>query len=438
MSSRPLPIIAIEPGSAAARAGLRAGERIHRLNGARLRDLIDLRFEAAEAELEFEVENGDGRRRTLQIVRQPGEALGIVTEEMKARTCANKCVFCFVDQLPRHSRPGLGVRDEDYRYSFLHGNYVTLTNFRSQDLERVIEQGLSPLYVSVHATDPEVRARLLGLADPARAAILPRLDSLLAGGIRVHAQVVLCPGWNDGKVLDQTIAALAARTPGVDSIAVVPLGLTGHRADLTALEPVTAAMAGAVVAQCQAWQERLTAGCGQPLVYLADEWYCLSGTAVPPSAHYGDFPQLEDGVGMVRYLIDHLCQVGDSLPILERLRGRRVAVVTGVMAAPIIAEHLIDGLLARHARDVELVVVDNRHLGPGITVSGLLGGADIQRALAARGDLDLVLLPPNCLNGRRLFVDDRSLADLVAELGVEIELGLGDEIFNTNPVWEKE
>lgn len=437
---RPLPILAVEPGTAAARAGLAAGDRIVSLNGVPLHDVIDLRFEGAEAELAFAIER-PGRERPLRIhiERRNGEALGIETEEMKARVCGNKCVFCFIDQMPEGYRRGLYVRDEDYRFSFLHGNYVTLTNLRPWEFDRILTQGLSPLYVSVHATDPEVRARLLGIDSSSPVAdVMPRLRRLVEGGIRVHAQVVLCPDWNDESVLEETAETLAALHPGVASVAIVPLGLTSHRQGLAELTPVTPAIARRVVDQVGGLAARFHARFGHPFVYLADEWYFQSGTPLPGAEHYHDFPQLEDGVGLARHLIDRLQSEGDRLPISARVRGRDALVVTGVMAAPLIEAELVRGVLARHARQVELVVVENEFLGPGITVAGLLAGGDIRRAVARtlRGG-ELVCLPPACINGRSLFLDDMSLAELAEAIGCEIQVGLGDEAFLTNPVWEK-
>ncbi len=435
---RPLPILAVEPGSVAERAGLRSGDRIVSLNGETLRDVIDLRFHAADDELEFVISRDAGARpRRIAIERAPGESLGIETEEMKARVCGNKCVFCFIDQMPEGRRRGLYVRDEDYRFSFLHGNYVTLTNLRPAEFDRIIEQGLSPLYVSVHATDPGVRARLLGIDDLSVADVLPRLRRLTAGGIRVHAQVVLCPGLNDGPVLADTAAGLAALHPGVESIAVVPLGLTRHRAGLPELTPVTPDFARTVIAQVESLGRTFRTKLGHPFIYLADEWFFLTGTPIPAAGYYQDFPQLEDGVGLARRLIERLAEAGDELPIVDWVRGRRATVVTGVMAAPLIAAELVQGLLARHARAVDLVVVENEFLGPGITVAGLLGGNDIRRAVLARGPGDLVCLPPSCVNGRSLFLDDVALDELAAALGVPVHFGLGDEPFHTNPVWEK-
>ena len=435
---RPLPITAVDSGSLGARAGIRPGDRIVTLNGTALRDVIDLRFEAAEPELELVVERpGEPRPRAIRIERANGEPLGLETEEMKARTCGNQCVFCFIDQMPPGRRRGLYVRDEDYRFSFLHGNYVTLTNIRPREIERILAQGLSPLYVSVHATDPAVRARLLGIDDLAVADVMPKLRRLTAGGIRVHAQVVLCPGWNDGAVLEETAETLTALHPGVESIAVVPLGLTRHREGLPVLAPVTPPVARAVLAQVEALGARYRARLGHPFVYLADEWYFLTGTPIPPAAWYADFPQLEDGVGIARRFIDRVRAEGEALPITARVRGRHATVVTAAMAAPVVEAELVRGVLARHARRVDLVVVENEFLGPGITVAGLLAGGDIRRAVLARGTGDVVCLPPTCVNGRSLFLDDLSLAELEASLGVPVHLGFGDEAFQTNPVWEK-
>jgi putative radical SAM enzyme (TIGR03279 family) len=289
----------------------------------------------------------------------------------------------------------------------------------------------------VHATDPEVRARLLGIDDLLVADVRPKLRRLVEGGIRVHAQVVLCPGLNDGLVLADTAATLAELHPGVQSIAVVPLGLTRHRAGLPALEPVTPDFARQVIVQVEALGMRFRETLGHPFIYLADEWFFLTGTPIPPAAYYQDFPQLEDGVGLARRLIERLGEAGGELPIVDFVRGRRATVVTGVMAAPLIAAELVQGLLARHAREVDLVVVENEFLGPGITVSGLLAGGDIRRAVAARGAGQVVCLPPSCVNGRSLFLDDLALGELTAALGVPVHVGLGDEPFHTNPVWEK-
>jgi putative radical SAM enzyme (TIGR03279 family) len=439
--TRPLPILAVEPESAADRAGLKPGDRIRTLNGQPLRDVIDLRFEGAEEELDFEIERASAgaKPKTLriQIERATGESLGIETEDMKARVCGNDCVFCFIDQMPKGGRRGLYVRDEDYRFSFLHGNYVTLTNLRPAEFDRILEQGLSPLYVSVHATDPKIRARLLGITDEATADVLPRIRRLTEGGIRIHAQVVLCPGLNDGAILNETATTLAALHPGVESVAIVPLGLTRHREGLPKLTPVTPAFAAEVLAQLGALGDQFTRELGQRFVYPADEWFFLTQTPIPPADFYQGFPQLEDGVGLARGFIDRVAEAGADLPIVERIKGRRATVVTGVMAAPMIESELMP-LLARHARHAELVVVENQFLGTGITVAGLLAGGDIARAVAARGGAGEVLcLPPSCVNGRALFLDDLSLAELEAHVGAPVHLGLGDEPFHTNPVWEK-
>ena len=444
---RPLPIESVEPRSAAGRAGLKPGDRIVTLNGRPLRDVIDLRFEGAEEELTFVIERpraestsgmAKPRPKTIRIERAAGEELGIETEAMKARVCGNDCVFCFIDQMPKGGRRGLYVRDEDYRFSFLHGNYVTLTNLRPAEFERILEQGLSPLYVSVHATDPKVRARLLGIEDTQVADILPRLRRLVDGGIRVHAQIVLCPGWNDGAVLEETLAALAELHPGVDSVAVVPLGLTRHREGLAKLTPVTPEFAAGVVLKLARIGDQNRERLGQRFVYAADEWYFLTGTAIPPRSHYQDFPQLEDGVGLARRFIDRVREEGARLPIVKRVRGRHATVVTGVMAAPMVEAELVRGLLAAHAKRVDMVVVENAFLGSGITVAGLLAGGDIARAIAGRGGAgDVVCLPPSCVNGRAEFLDDMALDELVEACAAPVHLGLGDEPFHTNPVWEK-
>jgi len=221
-------------------------------------------------------------------------------------------------------------------------------------------------------------------------------------------------------------------------VAIVPLGLTRHREGLPLLTPVTPEIARVILEQVETLARRYRARLGDNFVHLSDEWYFLTGTPIPEAAHYQDFPQLEDGVGLTRRLIDRLRAEGDQLPIAQRVRGRRATVVTGVMAAPVIETELVRGVLARHARRVDLVVVENEFLGNGITVAGLLAGGDIQRAVTRGGGAgEVVCLPPACINGKSYFLDDMSLAELEQGLGVPLQVGLGDEAFATNPVWEK-
>src|SRR5881296_1502954 len=322
----------IRPRTAAAAAGLTRGDRVLAINGHRLRDAIDFQFHAGEPELELRVER-DGTLLTLPLERR-GADLGVELEPPRAgeiATCANKCVFCFIHQLPKGMRRSLYVKDDDFRLSFLHGNYITLTDLDEAAFERIIEQHLSPLYVSVHATDPQLRHSLLG-RPRVSAEILPRLERLAKAGIRMHAQIVLCPGWNDGPQLERTVFDLAPLHPKVATTAIVPVGLTRHRERLPALRSLTPDEARALVVTAGRWQQRWLSELGSRFVFLADEIYLLAGLPLPPAAAYEDFPIAEDGIGLVRRFED-----GFGRAVAGRrgvVRSRSVTVVTGEMFAP--------------------------------------------------------------------------------------------------------
>ena len=412
-------VAAVRPGSDAATAGLRAQDRVLAVNGAALRDAIDFQFHAAEAVLRLDVER-EGRRRTLTVARA-GADLGVELTAPKPgdiATCANKCVFCFIHQLPKGMRKSLYVKDDDYRLSFLHGNYITLTDLDDADFDRIVTQRLSPLYVSVHATDPALRHRLLG--SPRRSAeILPRLERLAKARIRVHAQIVLCPDLNDGEHLARTVAELAPLHPHVATTAIVPVGLTRHRQRLPSLRVLTAPEAVALVETVDEWQRGFMATLGSRFVFLADEVYLLAERPLPPATAYEGFPVLEDGIGLVRSFEDGWERS------LARRRPRRVlrdmTLVTGEMFAPRLVR-----LLARldDSARARVATVPNDFFGRGIGVTGLLTGTDIQRHLAARGDLgDAVLVPAVTVrDGDGVFLDDVTPADLARDLGVPVKL----------------
>jgi putative radical SAM enzyme (TIGR03279 family) len=412
-------VAAVRAGTDAASAGLRVHDRVLAVNGRALRDAIDFQFHAADDVLRLDVER-DGIRRAVMVVRAR-EDLGV--ELMPPRpgdiaTCANKCVFCFIHQLPKGMRKSLYVKDDDYRLSFLHGNYITLTDLDDADFERIVDQRLSPLYVSVHATDPALRHRLLG--NPRRsAAILPRLERLAKARIRVHAQVVLCPDLNDGPHLARTVAELAPWHPHVATTAIVPVGLTRHRQRLPHLRVLRADEAAALVDTVGEWQRRYTDTLGSRFVFLADEIYLLAERPLPAAAAYEGFPIIEDGIGLVRRFEDGWQHS------LARRRARRVrrdvTLVTGEMFGPRL-RHLV-GTLDEAAR-AAVVPVPNDFFGRGIGVTGLLTGLDIQRHLAARERLGEAVLVPavTVRDGDGVFLDDMTPADLARDLGVPVEL----------------
>ncbi|MGE5528901.1 MAG: DUF512 domain-containing protein [Patescibacteria group bacterium] len=360
---------------------------------------------------------GDGGRRTLRIAKACDESLGLSFPAAVfdgIRRCGNRCVFCFVDQLPRGMRPTLYVKDEDYRLSFLQGNYVTLSGISAADLARIKSHRLSPLYVSVHATDPGARGRLLGLGGPAP--ILPLLRELTGAGIKIEAQAVICPGWNDGQILHQTIADLSALWPGVESLAVVPVGLTGHRASLAPLQAFSQAAAAAILAEIESWQERLLGRTGTRFVFAADEFYITAGATMPPGACYEDYLQLENGVGLCRSFEDDFRAAWRRWR--AKLRPGRLRVVTGVAASGM--WHRLARLMRHAGVSLEIAAVTNRFFGGGVTVAGLLTGGDI---LAALRDLDTIpTFVPNAAvqRGADVFLDDLTTGELARATGAEV------------------
>lgn len=408
----------VRSGSPAARAGLQARDRIVAVNGQPLRDVIDFHFHGGEERLRLDVERGD--EATAVTLRRRGPDLGLELlppRPAEISTCANKCVFCFIHQLPRGMRRSLYVKDDDFRLSFLHGNYITLTDLEETDLARIEAQRLSPLYVSVHATDPDLRHRLLGEPRVKRA-ILPIMARLAGAGIRMHAQIVLCPDWNDGVHLERTVHDLAALHPGVATVAVVPVGLTRHRERRPALRPLAPGEARGVVKSIHGWQRRFLATLGTRFVFAADELYLESGMRLPTAAAYEGFTVAEDGVGLVRGFEDGWIRALRRAP--RRLGGlRAVTLVTGTMFAP-----RLERLLSRLATEgltTTVVPIVNDWFGPRIQVAGLLTGQDIQIQLAGRPLGDEVLVPAVALrDGAGVFLDDLSPADLSASLGTRV------------------
>jgi putative radical SAM enzyme (TIGR03279 family) len=412
-------VASVRRGTDAAAAGLCAGDRVLAVNGRPLRDAIDFQFHAADDTLRLDVER-EGLRRPLTIVRTGGD-FGVELQAPRPgdiATCANKCVFCFIHQLPRGMRKSLYVKDDDYRLSFLHGNYITLTDLDDADFERIVAQRLSPLYVSVHATDPELRHRLLG-KPRVTAEILPRLERLAKARIRVHAQIVLCPDWNDGVHLARTVRELAPLHPHVATVAIVPVGLTKHRQRLPDLRTLTQTEAAALAETVDEWQRAFERSLGSRFVFLADEVYLAGGRPFPPAVAYERFPVIEDGIGLVRRFEDGW-ERGVARRRQRRVR-RDVTLVTGELFAPRLAR--LVGVLEDTAR-ARVAPVPNDFFGRGIGVTGLLTGRDIQAHLAARGDLgEAVLIPSVTIrDGDGVFLDDVTPADLARDLGVRVTM----------------
>ena len=418
-----LQICLVHPGGIGEAIGLQRGDIVETINGHPVRDPIDYRFYMGDEDVSALVRRGEDRF-LFEIEKDIEDDLGVDFEDMPILKCDNKCVFCFLHQMPKGLRKTLYYQDDDYRLSFLHGAYVTLTNLSEDEFQRIIDQKLSPMYISVHATDPKLRAELLGRrrATP----VLDRIDILAKQGIQMHAQVVLCPGINDGQALKQTVFDLAARHPRVESLGVVPLGLTKFRKNLPKLNPVTRADAAMAIREIRAWQGMLKKRLGTRFVYLGDEMYLMAGQSVPLRSEYDGFPLVENGIGMVRRFIDGFENRIEELENLA-LPPQRFVLVTGMLGT-----HFLDTMVKRLNRiswiDARVVPVVNRFLGEGITVSGLLSGNDIGRALidARIRSNETVLLPPNCLNHNGLFLDDILLKDLEQKVGCRAIVGTYD------------
>lgn len=428
----------VVPDSPADKAGLQPGDLIRTINGHLIRDLVDYRFYVAEEELTIGFERRQ-QQYEVHISKTYDENLGVLFGEEPApfiRQCANKCVFCFIKGLPERfaPQPGLAhgmraslyIKDDDYRYSFLFGNFITLTNLKEHDWQRLEEQRLTPLYVSVHTTEPELRHKMVD--GPRAGDIIDHIKRLGSMGITCHTQLVLCPAINDGPHLDRSIYDLAGLRPIVESISVVPVGLTKYNnmlktGDLPPLRHYTRAEAEAIIEQVEVHQRRFEAENpgGYPFVYLSDEWYFLTEREFPPASHYGSYAQIENGVGMTRYLIEQWERSKRRLPA-SMPAPRQVTLVTSTMARPVI-EQFADDMRAVKGLEVQVLPVVNQFFGPEVTVAGLLCGQDVLAALEANENLgDLVLLPRVMLdNAGERFLDDVTVEEFKARLPVGAE-----------------
>ena len=402
-------IAAVESGSIAEELELEIGTRIVRINGQRVRDGIDLTFLLADPTLELETLTPAGDTVVYEVERDPGEQIGIVPAPDTVRECANKCVFCFIDGNPPGVRPSLWTKDDDFRLSFTYGSYVTLTNLGPRGLARLVEQQLSPLYVSVHATEPTVRERLL--VSERAGPILDHLRYLLAGGIEVHTQVVLCPGWNDGSHLDRTLDDLWALGDGVLSLSVVPVGLTRYNLERP-VRLLVPAEAEAALAQVERARTRALGERDIGWAYAADELFLFAGRQLPGAAYYDDFDLAENGVGAVRLFVDDFER---GLPLVPRRPADRIRIATARSMAPFLRERA-QRLAAATSVPVEVVEVENRFFGETVTVAGLLAGSDLAAALGAGHEGDLVLVPAEALNSDQLFIDSLPLDELARSL----------------------
>ncbi len=411
---RGLLIEEVLPGGLAEEMELEPGDRLVAINDNPLRDLIDYEFNLSDDPLLLEVARRCGETWEIEVERDEGEPLGLVFVPPAPKRCGNNCLFCFVHQLPKGLRKPLYVKDEDYRLSFLYGTYITLTNLTRSDLRRIKEQRLSPLYISVHATDPVVREQLLGRSG--LPLVLELLRELTEAGITLHTQVVLCPGINDGEVLERTVADLSGMHSGIASLAIVPLGLTSHREKLPELQRVTPEYAAEFVARWQPVSETLAGRLGEPWLFLADEFFIRGGVLFPELQTYGDFPQLENGVGMVPLFLD---EAEELLDTVEPLPETAATVVTGISPYPYIKEFL-EKLGVATGATLKVVAIPNVLFGPMVTVTGLVAGRDIIAALRGEPVGDVLIIPDVMLKDGECFIDDMTVQELAQKLGCEV------------------
>jgi putative radical SAM enzyme (TIGR03279 family) len=403
----------VEENSVAAELGILPGTELRSVNGRPVSDFLDWEFLTADEELVIEARQPDGEEIIYELERLDGEPLGISLVPPAVRRCANRCEFCFIEGLPAGLRKPLYIRDDDYRLSFAYGNFATLSNVKERDIERILEYRLSPLYVSVHATNHEARKILLN--NPRVPDIKAQLGRLAAGGIRFHSQMVIVPGLNDGDVLDESLTDLWNMGDAVLSAAVVPVGLTqfSHLYNGKTMDRETAST---ILSQVERWGEKAMRERGETWVFGSDELYMLAGRELPGPQHYGEFAQIENGVGAVTAL---RMRVAQGLDRVKRRDGDRIGVVTGFAMAPLM-EPLLAQLTEQSGARFELIVAQNSLFGPTITTAGLLVGRDILTALSDRSDLDYALIPAETINEDSVFLDDFTLEAVRQSLPIPI------------------
>ncbi|MBD3178879.1 MAG: DUF512 domain-containing protein [Candidatus Latescibacteria bacterium] len=402
---------------------LAPGDEITAINDRRVDDQLDILFNMSSAQNALlSVRDRKGIESSFTAGSDFFEREGVRFREMEFRRCSSNCIFCFVDQMPSGLRETLYCKDDDYRLSFLYGNYVTLNDISEKDINRITEYGLSPLYVSVHSLDRHIREDIFGR--PMKNDILDIMERLTSGGITLHTQIVLVPGMNDGAVLERTVKGLARLYPGCASLSIVPVGLTRHRSNLPMVEGFTPEEARNLFG----WKERMESSLDLPgeveqerFFYLSDEFYFLAGRELPDESYYGDFPQIDNGVGLSRKFISNIEEH------IREMRGKKlkydkISVITGELGADLITGYILPIIKSQTQNlDIQLIPVENRLFGREVTVSGLLSGADIIRAASEAGSLnERVVIPPNAVNHRDLLIDSVSVDEISSALGRDV------------------
>lgn len=416
----PSVITHVRPGSIADRLGLKAGDRLDSIAGEPVIDQIDYQALTARERFDMAVTGPDGAARTVRVRKQDWEPLGLTLDQSivsNPRPCRNHCAFCFIDQMPPGMRKTLYVKDDDWRLSLMMGNYITMTNMDDAEFDRVIRRRVSPLFISVHATDPALRTRML--RNPRAGELMDRLRRLKDNGLRYHCQVVLCPGWNDGEALDRTLRDLRGLYPAAQSVALVPIGLTKFREGLPFIQPYDAAMAAALIRRAEAYQRQYLSELGTRFVFPADEFYCLSGLPLPEDEAYEDYPQIENGVGMLRQFETDLRFAAEDDPVPET-PPRRLVVATGTSVAPFL-QALADRYAPR-GTTVRVRPIVNRFFGESVTVAGLITGRDLTDQ-CREVEADAILIVNSMLRAEGdLFLDDMTLEEVRRALPAPLRL----------------
>lgn len=410
-----LEIVEVYPDGIAHNLGIKPGDYIVKINSEIVNDQLDYRFYSAEEYIELLIQRRN-EQFIFEIEKEFHEDIGIDLQEMKMKMCGNNCVFCFVYQNPRGMREALYFKDEDYRFSFLYGHYVTLTTVNQEELDRIVKQQLSPLYISIHSTDEETRKLLLGIKKDDN--LLEKIDFLVKGGIELHTQIVLCPGINDGEIFDKTVEDLKQFYPGVKSIALVPVGLTRYRKSLFNLRLHTTDELLKMIDYTNEYRQRLLMELRSTFIYLADEFFIKAGITFPTADYYEDFYQIENGVGEFRELIDNFEAYYKEIP--DKLnKPVQISWITGTLAADNLNKFVISKLNNIKNLNIEIIPIINKFYGESITVAGLLTGQDIYEQLKDRKLGDIIFLPPRILNVEGLLLDNWNVSMLEEKLNTK-------------------
>ncbi|MBQ8783895.1 MAG: DUF512 domain-containing protein [Clostridia bacterium] len=413
-------IDSVAPRSKAWWHGIKAGDKLIKINSHNINDVLDYRFYITDEKLELLIETKSGKSRSVKIRNKQGGEIGLsfATYLMdKQRRCANNCIFCFIDQLPKGLRESLYFKDDDSRLSFFFGNYITLTNLKQEDIDRIIAMHISPINISVHTTNPELRVQMMGNKRAGK--VLDYIKQLADAGIELHTQLVLCPGYNDGDELTKTLNDLGKLYPSLKSIACVPVGISCHRDGLTELHDYTKEQALDVISRINIYNDEFLCYNKTNIAYASDEFYIKAGLQMPDASRYGDFDQLEDGVGLWTMLRDEFYEAADGFSF--DAKNRRVTLATGVAAFPLISELCSRAKEVCQNLDAQVIEVENRLFGDKINVAGLICGEDYYNALK---DVDLgdeLLIPAVSLRHEGdMFLDDVTLNELSQRLNIKI------------------